>query len=48
MLKCDFKLLCNVIEITLRHGFSPVSFRTSFYKNIYGGLLLNEVKRYFF
>ena len=25
MPKCDFKLLCNVIEITLQHGCSPVN-----------------------
>ena len=35
MLKCDFnKVACNFIEITLRHGFSPVNllhiFRTPF------------------
>ena len=41
MPKCD--LLCNFIEITLRHGCSPGHllhiFRTHF-QNIYGGLLL--------
>ena len=44
-MKCDLiKLLCNFIEIALRYGFSPVNllhnFRTTFYKNTYGGLLL--------
>ena len=38
------KLLCNFIEITLRHGYSPVNllqiFRKTFLKNTYGGLLL--------
>ena len=38
------KLLCNFIEITLRHGCSHVNlldtFRTSFSKNTSGGLLL--------
>ena len=39
------KLLCNLIEITLRHGCSPVNFlhvfTLLFPKNTYGGLLLN-------
>ena len=39
------KMICNFIEITLRHGCSPLNllhiFRTPFYKNIYRGLLLN-------
>ena len=34
----SIKLLCNFVKITLRHGFS---FRTPFYKNTYGGLLLS-------
>ena len=38
------KLLCKFIEITLRHGFSPVHlmciFRTCFPKNTSGALLL--------
>ena len=38
------KLLCNFIEIALRHGCSPVNllhiFRTPFPKNTSGGLLL--------
>ena len=38
------KLLGNFIEMTLRHGCSPVSlqyiFRTPFYKNTHGGMLL--------
>ena len=40
----SIKLLCNSIEITLRHGFSPVNllhiFRTSLYKNTSGGLFI--------
>ena len=40
------KLLCNFIEITLRHGCSPVnllySFRAPFPKNTSGQLLLNK------
>ena len=43
MAKCDFKL-CNFINITLRHGCSPVNllhiFRTSFTKNTSEQLLL--------
>ena len=39
-------MLCNFIEITLRHGYSPENllhiFRKSFYKNTSGGLLLYE------
>ena len=42
MPKCD--LLCSFIEIALRHGCSPVNllhiFKTLFYKNTSGGLLL--------
>ena len=42
------KLLCNFIEITLWHGCSPVNlqhiFRTSFYKDNYGGLILKKAK----
>ena len=38
------KLLCNFIEIPLRHGCSPVNllhiFRISFHKNTYGRLFL--------
>ena len=45
----SIKLLCNFIEITLRHGCSPVNllhnFRTLFPKNISGRLLLNKVSR---
>ena len=41
----SIKLLCNFIEITVRHGCSPVnfqhSFRTPLYKSTFGGLLLN-------
>ena len=41
----SIKLLCNFIEITLRHGCSPVTllhiFRTAFHKNTSGRLLLN-------
>ena len=40
----SIKLLCNFIEITLRHGCSPVNllhvFRTPFTKNTFGWLLL--------
>ena len=44
MPKCDFnKVVCNVIEITLRYGRSPVNllniFRTPFLKNTCGWLL---------
>ena len=41
----SIKLQSNFIEITLRRRYSPVKlldiFRTSFYKNTYGGLLLS-------
>ena len=42
---CNFnKFFCNFIEITFRHGCSPVNllhiFRTSFPKNTSGRLLL--------
>ena len=41
----SINLLCNFIEITLWHGCSPVNllhiFRTFFYKNTYGRLLLH-------
>ena len=40
----SIKLFCNFTEIPLRYGYSPVNllhiFRTSFYKNTYGRLLL--------
>ena len=40
----SIKLLSNFIEITLRHSCAPVNlqhiFRTTFYKNTYGALLL--------
>ena len=43
------KLPSNVIEITLWYGCSPVdllhNFRTSFYKNTYGELLLNQTSQ---
>ena len=43
----SIKLLCNFIEIALRHGCSPVNllhiFRTPFPKNTSGRLLLNFV-----
>ena len=43
----SIKLLCKFIEATLRHGCSPVNllhiFRTPFYKNTSGGLLLLAV-----
>ena len=42
----SIKLLCNFIEIVLRHGCSPVNlqhiFRTLFPKYTSGGLLLKE------
>ena len=42
----SIKLQSNVIEITLWHGYSPVNLlhisRTSFPKNTYGGLLLDD------
>ena len=41
----SIKLLCNIIEIALRHGCSLVNllhiFRTPFLKNTYGGLFLS-------
>ena len=41
----SIKFFRNFIEIALRHGCSPVNFqhifRTPFYKNTYGGVLLN-------
>ena len=44
----SIKLLCNFIEIALRHGCSPVNllhiFRTPFPKNTSGGLLLQPYK----
>ena len=44
----SIKLLCNFIEITLRHGCSPVNllhiFRTPFLKNISEWLLLEIVR----
>ena len=45
MLKCE--LLCNFIEITLRHECSPVNLlrilRTSFFKNTSEWLLLKNI-----
>ena len=45
----SIKLLCNFIEITLRHGCSPVNlphiFRTPFSKNTSEWLLLDSVRR---
>ena len=42
----SIKLLCNFIEITLRHGYSPVNllhiFRIPFTKNTFGGLILQN------
>ena len=50
MPKCDFNkvaLLCNFVEIAVRHGCSPVNlmhiFRTPFSKNISGWLVLLHV-----
>ena len=41
----ESKQLCNFIEITFLHGWSPVNllyiFRKPFYKNTYGWLLLH-------
>ena len=53
MPKCDSnKVAFNFIEITLRHGCSPVillhSFRTPFPKNACGGLLLELPEKGFF
>ena len=43
----SIKLLCNFIEITLRHGCSPVNllhiFRTPFSKNTSGWLFLKPL-----
>ena len=43
----SIKLLCNFIEMTLRHGCSPVSmlhiFRTPFPKSTFGRLLPNKL-----
>ena len=40
----SIKMFCNFIEITLRHGYSPVNllhiFKTPFVKDTSGGLLL--------
>ena len=42
----SIKILCNYIEVTLRHGCSPVNllhiFRTPFTKNTSGSLLLGS------
>ena len=47
----SIKLLCKFIEITLRHGFSPINLlhisRTPFLKNTSGWLLLTNNKRHF-
>ena len=49
MSKWDFNnnLLCNFIEIKVRHGYSPVIYsifyETSFYKKTYGGLLILDL-----
>ena len=50
MSKCDFNkvaLQSNFIEVTLRHGLSPVIllhiFRTLFHMNTSGGLLLHRI-----
>ena len=44
----SIKLLCNFLEITLQHGYSPVNllhiFRTPFPKNTPGRLLLQQYK----
>ena len=45
----SIKLLCNFIEITLRHACSPVSllhiFRIPFLKNTSGRLLVNIIRK---
>ena len=45
----SIKIRCNFIEITFRHGFSPVNlvdiFRMLFYKNNSEELLLMSVER---
>ena len=47
----SIKLLWNFIEIALQHGCYPVNlihiFKTPFYKNTYGGLLLTSICRFF-
>ena len=47
----SIKLLCNFIEIAFWQGCSPVNlmyiFRAPFYKNTYGGLLLNATDSHF-
>ena len=52
MPRCDFNkvaLLCNFIEIALRHGCSRVNllhiFRTPFLRNTSKGLLLDQPQR---
>ena len=44
----SIKLLCNFLEIALRHGFSPVNLLhilgTPFPRNTSGWLLLNRLK----
>ena len=52
MPRCDFNkvaLLCNFIEVALRHGCSPVNllhiFRTPFLRNTSKGLLLDQPQR---
>ena len=48
MMKCDFNKVEIALEITLRHGCSPVNllhiFRTTFLKNTSGWLLLSFLK----
>ena len=47
----SIKLFCNFIEITLRHGCSPINlihiFRTLFYKITSGGLILPFIFLFF-
>ena len=47
----SIKLFCNFIEITLRHGCSPINlihiFRTLFYKITSGGLILQFIFLFF-
>ena len=44
----SIKVICNIIEVTLQHGCSPVNllhiFRVPFYKKTYGRQLLRVVR----
>ena len=43
MWKCDFIEMCDIIEITLPHGCSPVNLLHIFNKNTFEELLLNQI-----